>query len=91
MSNGYIWRLKYRSTPRANLRAACANRVFCADEKHIRAENTVLDKNKDSVGFYTRSPIACGCAFHPCAMDDPRGRFFVRATSQLCNNGGRDL
>jgi len=22
---------------------------------------------------------------------DPRGRFFVRATSQLCNNGGGDM
>jgi len=30
------------------LRAARANRVFCADEKHIRTENTVMDKNEDS-------------------------------------------
>jgi len=29
-----------------NLRAARANRVFCTDEKHIRAENTVMDKSK---------------------------------------------
>src|ERR1039457_4836537 len=32
-----------------------------------------------SWGFYTRSPIAHGCAFHPCAIDDPRGRAAVRA------------
>jgi len=29
-----------------NLRAARANRIFCTDEKHIRAENTVMDKSK---------------------------------------------
>jgi hypothetical protein len=29
------------------LRAARANRVFCADEERIRAENTVMDENKD--------------------------------------------
>jgi len=33
-----------------NLRAARANRVFWTDEKRIRPENTVMDKNKDSVG-----------------------------------------
>jgi hypothetical protein len=38
--------------------------------------------------FYTRSSIAHGCAFHPCAIDDPRGRLLVRATSQLRSNGG---
>src|SRR5450759_2004486 len=32
-------------------------------------------------GFYTRSPIACGCAFHPRAIGDLRGRFLVRATT----------
>jgi hypothetical protein len=32
------------------LRAARANRVFCADEKRIRAENTVIVKNKESAG-----------------------------------------
>src|ERR1019366_8189195 len=32
-------------------------------------------------GFYTRSPIACGCAFHPRAIGDPRGRLLVRATT----------
>jgi hypothetical protein len=32
------------------LRAARANRVFCADEKRIRAENPVMIKNKGSAG-----------------------------------------
>jgi len=32
------------------LRAARAHPVFGADEKHIRTENTVLDKSKDSEG-----------------------------------------
>jgi 2-methylaconitate cis-trans-isomerase PrpF len=26
-------------------------------------------------------------AFHPCAIEDPRGRFYVRAKSQFCDNG----
>jgi hypothetical protein len=34
----------------AGLRAARANHVFCTDEKRIRTENTVMDKNKDSAG-----------------------------------------
>jgi hypothetical protein len=33
------------------LRAARANHVFRADEKHIRPENTVIVNNKDSAGF----------------------------------------
>jgi hypothetical protein len=32
------------------LRAARANRVFCADEKRIRTKNTVIVNNKDSAG-----------------------------------------
>jgi hypothetical protein len=72
------------------LRAARANRVFFADEKRIRKENTVMIKTIREAGGYTRSPIACGCAFHPRAIDDPRGRLLVRATSRNCNSGGRD-
>jgi len=34
------------------LRAARANRVFRADEKRIRAENTVIVNNKDSAGGF---------------------------------------
>jgi len=33
-----------------NLRAARANRVFCTDEKRIRTENTVMDKNNNGLG-----------------------------------------
>jgi hypothetical protein len=69
----------------ADLRAARANRVFCADEKRIRVENTVIVENKENAGFYTRSSIAPGCAFHPGAIDDPRGRVLVRATSKPGN------
>jgi hypothetical protein len=34
--------------PTADLRAARANRVFCADEKRIRTENTVMVNTKHS-------------------------------------------
>ncbi|MEK7438494.1 MAG: hypothetical protein AAB150_16590, partial [Pseudomonadota bacterium] len=61
---------------------ARANRVFCTDEKRIRTENAVMGKTKGFFGFHTRSLIAHGCAFHPCAINDPRGRLFVRAKSQ---------
>src|ERR1039458_1151582 len=36
---------------RLRLRAARANRVFCTDEKRIRAENTVMDKSKNGLGL----------------------------------------
>jgi hypothetical protein len=35
---------------RQALRALRANRVFCTDEKHIRAENTVIFENEDTAG-----------------------------------------
>jgi hypothetical protein len=35
------------------------------------------------VCFYTRSPIAGGCAFHPHAIGDPRGRAAVRAIAEM--------
>jgi hypothetical protein len=35
---------------RGHCALARANRVFRADEKRIRSENTVIDKNKDSAG-----------------------------------------
>jgi len=70
------------------LRALRANRVSCTDEKRIRTENTVLVYTRHGLRFYTRSSIARGYAFHPCAIDDPRGRFFVRAKSQFRSNEG---
>jgi hypothetical protein len=33
------------------LRATRANRVFRADEKRIRTENTVMDKNRQDLGI----------------------------------------
>jgi len=33
------------------------------------------------VCLYPRSSIARGCAFHPCAIEDPRGRDAVRASA----------
>jgi hypothetical protein len=38
---------------------------------------------KPGAWVFTRSSIARGYAFHPRAIDDPRGRILVRATSQL--------
>jgi hypothetical protein len=80
---GDTWRLEYRRMRRAELRAARANRDLCTDEKRIRTENTVMINSKQGVGLFTRSPIARGCAFHPYAIGDPRGRLFVRAKAQL--------
>jgi len=37
--------------PPEELRAARANRVFGTDEKHIRTENTVLDKSNHGLGL----------------------------------------
>jgi hypothetical protein len=47
------------SQPGQNLRAARANRDFCADEKRIRAEITVMDKSKGGLGLVL-SKIADG-------------------------------
>jgi hypothetical protein len=41
----------------ADLRASRANRVFRADEKRIRAENTVIVYTKSSARGYARSSI----------------------------------
>jgi len=65
------------------LRAPRANRLFDTDEKRIRIKKTVMDKSKKSgfgVCLYPRSPIVRGCAFHPRAIGDPRGRAAVRAS-----------
>jgi hypothetical protein len=44
---------------RADLRAARANRVFCADEKRIRTENTVMDKSKNGLGLFLYEIADC--------------------------------
>jgi hypothetical protein len=64
---------------RGHCALARANRVFCTDEKRIRTENTVLVKRNKGLGLSLYK------------IDDPRGQFLVRATSQLCNIQGREL
>ena len=46
----YLRWFEPRRRSRKDLRAARANRVFCTDEKRIRAENTVMDKNSNGMG-----------------------------------------
>jgi len=57
--------------------------VFLVRIKTIRTKNTVMGKSESGLGLclYPRSPIVCGCAFHPRTIDDPRGRGAVRASS----------
>ncbi len=52
-----------------------ANRVFGTDKRRIRTKNTVMVNSKRSAESPTRSLIGRGCAFHPCPISDPRGRF----------------
>jgi hypothetical protein len=55
------------------LRALRANRIFGTDEKPIRTENAVMNKNKNGTrGLST--------------IDAPRGQVLVRATFQSCKN-----
>jgi hypothetical protein len=68
--------------PRADSRAARANRVFCTDEKHIRTENAVMDKSKGGLDSFLSKIADCArTAFRPCTIGDPRGRAAVRASS----------
>src|SRR5450759_5105764 len=77
----------YKSHPEPPLLLSIT--VFSVRIKSASVQKTRLWIKARAVrgGFYTRSSIVHGCAFHPCAIDDPRGRFLVRATSQLCNKG----
>jgi len=63
--------------------------VFSARIKGIRTENTVWDNGKDGFGVLSEIVDCVRMAFHPRAIDDPRGREAVRATSQLCSDGVR--
>jgi hypothetical protein len=58
------------------LRAARANRDFGTDEKRIRTKTTVTDRSNNGLGLFLYK------------IDDPRGRFLVRAASQfkLCQH-----
>jgi len=56
------------------LRAARANLAFCTDEKHIRTESKVMDKDKNAFGV----------------NQDPRLRadmLFIRAQSRIRADG----
>jgi hypothetical protein len=45
-------RLAFAQRDDPPLRALRANRVFRADEKHIRTENAVLNKTRNRLGLY---------------------------------------
>jgi hypothetical protein len=73
----------------------CALRApttFSVRIKTIRTENAVMDKSNSGLGLllYTIADYV-RTGFRPCAIDDPRERLLVRATSQLCNKGRRDI
>src|SRR5450759_543656 len=54
--------------------------VFSVPMKSTSVQKTRLRLTANTAWrFYPRSPIACGCAFHPYAIGDPRGRVAVRA------------
>jgi len=62
---------------------ARADRVFGTDEKHIRTENTVMDKSKGGLGWFLYKIADCArMAFHPCAIGDLRGRDAVRVSAR---------
>jgi hypothetical protein len=60
--------------------ARCARQpCFLYGQKTVRTKNTVMDKNKDGILFLYKIVDCARMGFHPCAIDDPRGRIFVRA------------
>jgi hypothetical protein len=54
---------------RRNLRAARANRVFWTDEKHIRPENTVIDKSNNGLGLLLFKIADCARMCFPSARN----------------------
>ena len=53
--------------------------VFLVRIETIRTKNTVMVNSKYGVGFLYKIADGARMAFHPCAIDDPRGPFLVRA------------
>jgi hypothetical protein len=51
-----------------------ANHVFVQIKSSVQRTWLWVKAKTVQGGFYARSSIAHGCAFHPCAIDDPRGR-----------------
>jgi hypothetical protein len=71
----------------------CALRAptaFSARIKGIRAEKAVTLNPKRTAGVLSKIADCARMAFHPRAIGDPRGRFAVRATAQLCSNAKRN-
>jgi len=56
--------------------------MFLVRIETIRTKNMVMDKSNNSLGLFLYKIVDCAwMAFHPCAIDDPRGRLIVRATT----------
>jgi len=78
-----------------------ANRVFCTDEEHIRAENTVMDKSRGGLGLFLPKIADCARIRFSSVRNRrsartgrrPRKceRISVHATSHPRNNDRRDL
>ena len=81
--------LRHPQGGKIQLPKTCALRaptMFLVRIKNIRTKNTVMDKSNSGLGL-SKNVDRVRMAFHPRAIDDPRGRFFVRAKSQLYDNG----
>jgi hypothetical protein len=76
----------------ASQQKTCALRaptLFCVRIKTIRTQNKVMVKSDKGLELFFYQTADCvRTRFRPCAIGDPRGRIFVRATSQPYNNGG---
>jgi len=70
--------------------ALCALTAFSVRIKSMRTENSGKVKTR-TVWFLIRIVDCARMAFYPCPINDRPVRLFVRATSQFCNNGERDL
>jgi hypothetical protein len=83
-----------RATSIACHQRTCALRAptaFLVRIKTIRTKNAVMVKSNDGLALFLYKIADCvRIAFHPCAIDDPRGRLLVRATSQPCSDEARD-
>jgi len=74
--------------PRVDLRAARANRVFCADEKRIRTENTVIDKTKGGLVWLLYKIVGCARMRFSSVRNRRSARTVFRPRNiALCNCG----
>jgi len=76
----------------ADIARSRAPTALSARIETIRAENAVMDKNKDSLGLLLYKIVDCErMSFYPFTIDDPRGRIFVRAISATLQQHAGDL